>query len=148
MELRVAENDKRALAADWVERANERLLEAESLMKRGYARGAVPSAYFAIYAAMRALLRLKGVNVENPRRAFSAFDTHFVKPRLFSFTLMGEAETVEKIRELADYYETAPIPKAQARYAVNAAAEFVAGVEEFIKADKEIKVKADRKKKQ
>gem|GEM_PF-2296330 len=58
---------------------------------------------------------------------------------------MVEAETVGKIRELADYYELAPIPKAQARYAVTAAARFVAAVEKFIKNNEPVKRKGSGK---
>jgi len=143
--VRGSKNDRKALAAHWVERANGRLLEARLMMRRGWGRAAVPSAYFAIHAAMRALLRLKGVNLKNPRRAFSSFNNHYVRPDLFPQALMVEAETVGKIRELADYYELAPIPKAQARYAVTAAARFVAAVEKFIKNNEPVKRKGSGK---
>jgi uncharacterized protein (UPF0332 family) len=138
-EGRDEENAK--IAADWIRRANDHLQAARSLLAKRMPAGAAPAAHSAIYAATRAVLRLRGLALKDPRRAYQVFNARVVKPGYFAFDLMAHAETVEKIRELADYYELAPIPKAQARYAVNAAAKFVAAVEKYFKESKRGSVK-------
>ena len=139
-------NDQVTALARWrLESAKARLTEARDLLRtRGYP-GAINRAYYAIFTAARALLALKRIDSKTHQAAFLLFQKHYVKTGLFPRELGELAKRAKGIREAADYDDYIEVKAVDARREVNAAAKFIAGVEGFITADKEVKRKGDGK---
>ena len=129
-------DERRALAEGRLAAARERLQEAQTLMRGGLFKGAVTRAYYASFAAMRALLATKGVDSKSHQGVASLFAVHFVKAGLFPRDFTAYVERARSRRERADYEELTVMAEADARREYAAAAKFVAAVEKYFKQTK------------
>ena len=140
-------SERKVLAEGRLATARERLKEAQTLLRDDLFKGAVTRSYYAAYAAMRALLALKGLDSKSHHGVASLFTINFVKTGLFPRDFTAYIERARSRRERADYEELTAMTEAEARREYAAASKFVAAVEKFIKADKEVRLKGDPKKK-
>jgi uncharacterized protein (UPF0332 family) len=120
------------LAEGRLAKAKARVVYAKDARK-GWYDEAVTRAYYAILAAMRALLALKRFDSKSHEGVIHLFNTHYVKTGLFSKEFIPEIERARNRREHADYDEVAPVSADDARRQINAAAKFVAAVEKYFK---------------
>jgi uncharacterized protein (UPF0332 family) len=125
-------DEARALAERRIEVANERLAVAKQLQRGGFYRDAVNRAYYAAFAAARALLALKRLDSKTHQGVINLFYKHYVKPGYFPKTTGAFLEKARGLREKADYDEFAPITAEKTREEVKGAAAFVAAVEKYL----------------
>ncbi len=92
----------RGLAERRIEVANERLDEAKNLQQAGLYRGAANRAYYAAFAAARALLALKRLDSRTHQGVIKLFYKHYVKPGLFPKKYGSFLENAKVLREKAD----------------------------------------------
>jgi uncharacterized protein (UPF0332 family) len=129
-------DERRALAEGRLATARERLAAAKTLLRNGFYKDAVARAYYAAYAAMRALLATKGLDSKSHQGVASLFTVHFVKSGLFPRDFTACVERARSRRERADYEELTLMGEADARREYAAAAKFVAAVEKYFKQSK------------
>jgi len=115
-------------AAAELERANECLREAQTLLASSFAYGVASRAYYAVFHGTRALLFSIGVEPRSHRAAMSLLGEHFVKTGLLSPAMARTAARMQRDREDADYMTEAVFTLEQARELIAAAQGFLAEV--------------------
>ena len=103
---------------------------AKVLLELGDSDGACSRAYYAMYDAARACLAWACVTPERGEfkthhGLIAAFGLHLVKPGFFPVEIGKALQTVQTLRQLADY-EATQVPRDKAEQALIASEKFVA----------------------
>ncbi len=87
-------------------RAGKNLVEAEDLLRLGHREAAISRAYYAMFAATRALLAAKGMAFSKHSTVIAEFGRTFAKPGLLDSRFHRYLREAFRRRADADYDET------------------------------------------
>jgi len=119
---------------EYMEQARERLADAQKILGLVHPAVALNTAYYAMLNAARAALSERGEHAKTHSGTWTLFSSTFVAPGEFDQGLSALARQAKEAREKGDY-EAIPPTAEQATEFVEAAAEFVAAIEELLQAD-------------
>ncbi|MEW6681148.1 MAG: HEPN domain-containing protein, partial [bacterium] len=113
------------LAKYRIEKAEERLVEAEDSLAKNHYGLSVNRTYYAMFTAARALLALKELDSSKHSGVIALFNQHIVKPGFFSKEIGKLLVKAKDIREDADYGDFVKITKEDAQTQLAYAKEFI-----------------------
>ncbi|MEW6482932.1 MAG: HEPN domain-containing protein [bacterium] len=113
------------LAKYRIEKAKERLVEAEDSLAKNHYGLSVNRTYYAMFTAARALLALKELDSSKHSGVIALFNQHIVKPGFFSKEIGKLLAKAKDIREDADYGDFVKITKEDAQTQLAYAKEFI-----------------------
>ena len=116
-----------------LEVANERLDVAEHLVEYGDYKTAANRLYYAVFAAMKAVLALEGFDSKKHSGIISRFRQNYVKTGVFDSRLSAIIDDLEIVREDSDYDDFYVVAKADIENQTVNAKYFVATVESYLK---------------
>lgn len=119
-------------ADDLLAQARVRLRESEALAKAGLFDGAVGRAYYAAFAAARAMLAMNGNRAKTHRGVIQQFGKAFVQSGAVEVRVGRALAQLHRKRELADYGTGHALTKAEAETAIGLAAELIAVAERHV----------------
>jgi len=112
--------------------AEERLDEAHLLLEQNFYNGAVSRAYYAMFAAARAALLTREIQVKTHTGLRSAFGNEFIKNGQIDKIYGRMLSRGEHIREEADYGSDKRITKEEAEATVISASSFIQIVKDIL----------------
>lgn len=115
-----------------MEVAHERLEVAKHLLEYGDYKTAANRLYYAIFAAMKAVLALDGFDSKKHSGIISRFRQDYIKTGIFEIGLSAIIDNLEVIREDSDYDDFYIISKEDLSIQTNAADFFVRKVEQYL----------------
>ena len=117
------------LAKQRMEKAKNRLADAEDNYERGSYETSVSRSYYAIYAAAKSLLATKGLDSSKHSGVISLFNLHFVKTGIVSKEISAIIINAREARVKSDYEDWFEITQEEAKFQLENAGRFVAEVE-------------------
>ena len=133
----ISENVK-ALIQYRIEQADESLEAASLLLQRNLLRRSVNIAYYAMFYALLDLLATKQLGTSRHSGALSLFDREFVKPGQFSPELSRSLHLAFERRQTHDYGELIPLNREEAQRTLDAAVEFLAAIETYLRSTRHL----------
>lgn len=115
-----------------LERADQALAAAETLLAGGFVDFAASRAYYAAFYAATALLLNKEKSFSKHSGVIGAIHKHFVKPGVLEKRVGKNLNWLFELRSLGDYGVTGHVPQEEARQAIQVAGEFVVQVKLFL----------------
>jgi uncharacterized protein (UPF0332 family) len=116
-----------------MQQAHDTLEEAQILLDASAVRGTVNRAYYAMFYALLALLATKQLGTSRHSGALSLFDREFVKPGLFPPEFSQSLHLAFERRQTHDCGEMIPLDREVPQETVDAAVEFVAAIEAYLR---------------
>ncbi len=116
-----------------IQQAHDTLEEAQILLDASAVRGTVNRAYYAMFYALLALLATKQLGTSRHSGALSLFDREFVKPGLFPPEFSRSLHLAFERRQAHDYGEMIPLDREVPQETLDAAVEFVAAIEAYLR---------------
>jgi uncharacterized protein (UPF0332 family) len=116
-----------------MKQARDTLEEAQILLDASAVRGTVNRAYYAMFYALLALLATRKLGSSRHSAALSLFDREFVKPGLFPRELSRSLHLAFERRQTHDYGELVALDRGVAQESLDAALEFVAAIEAYLR---------------
>jgi uncharacterized protein (UPF0332 family) len=120
---------KYELAKQRMEKAKNRLADAENNYERGAYETSVNRSYYAIYAAAKSLLATKGLDSSKHSGVISLFNLHFVKTGIVSKEISAIIINAREVRVKSDYEDWAEVTQEEAKFQLENADKFVAEIE-------------------
>jgi len=120
-------------ADDLLAQARIRLREAEALAEAGLFDGAVSRAYYAAFAAARAMLATDGIRAKTHRGVIQQFGKAFVQSGAVEVRVGRALAQLHRKRELADSGTGHALTRPEAEIAVALASELISVAEQFVK---------------
>lgn len=107
-------------------------MEAEALLREGLFDGSVGRAYYAAFAAARAMLAADGIQAKTHRGVIQQFGRAFVRSGNVEVRLGRALAQLQRKRELADYGTGHALSNAEAETAAALAAEMIEAAERHV----------------
>ena len=126
------DNEKQILSALRLEKAEENLAAARSLISSGSYRIATTRTYYAIFHAMRAVLALDGIDRKHHSAIIAEFRRLYIRTGLIS---KNQSETISKLSDLrsdSDYDDFFIVSKEEAIEALDEAEAFVSEIRNYL----------------
>ena len=126
------DNEKQTLSAVRLEKAEENLAAARSLISSGSYRIATTRTYYAIFHAMRAVLALDGIDRKHHSAIIAEFRRLYIRTGLIS---KNQSETISKLSDLrsdSDYDDFFIVSKEEAIEALDEAEAFVSEIRNYL----------------
>lgn len=111
-----------------LDRADESVRAAQTLLASGHADFAASRAYYAAFYAATAMLLSEGVEFRRHSGVIAAIHKRFVRSGRLDQTLGRDLNWLFELRSVGDYGETRHVPIDDAQAAIEAADRFVGAV--------------------
>lgn len=121
-----------SLLKGYIEKAEEKLRMAETLLKNSGYDDAVSRAYYTAFHAAKAVLLTEGLTTETHQGVVNLFGLHFVKTGKFDKRFGRMLANLKDDRENGDYEIYSAIDKEVAEQAVNEAREFLKEAKQYL----------------
>ena len=105
--------------------AEEKLVAARLLLEEDLVRDAASRAYYAMFHAAYALVRLRGAAPKTHRGLLSTFADEYVRKGAFPQDLFEAFRSGQSLREQGDYEPSQPPTPEEAEAVISAAARFL-----------------------
>ena len=128
----MAERHQIDLAKYRIEKAKERLLSAEALLKAESFADSIGRSYYAVFTAARSLLAVKGLDSKRHSGVVALFNEHFIKSGLLTKEVYQIITSAKAKRERADYEDYVEFGKEETEEQLKKAKEFVKIVENLL----------------
>ena len=115
-----------------LERAEESIQAARTLISTGHFDFAASRAYYAAFYAARAILLSEGLEFSRHSGVIAAIHQNFVKPRRLDQQYGKDLNWLFELRDIGDYGETRHVPQQDAERAIAAAAQFLKAIKELL----------------
>lgn len=115
---------------EYLEQARDRLADAQKILNVAHPAVIVSAAYYAMLNAARAALSERGEHAKTHGGTWTLFSKIFVATGEFDRELSTLARQAKEVRERGDYEAAPPDAKEAAKY-VDAAAGFLAAIDEL-----------------
>ena len=115
-----------------LERADQALGAAETLLAGGFADFAASRAYYAAFYAATALLLYREKSFSKHSGVIGAIHKHFIKPGVLEKQVGKDLNWLFELRGLGDYGVTGHVPQEEAGQAIQVAGEFVLQVKRIL----------------
>ncbi len=115
-----------------LEVAHERFDVAKHLLEYGDYKTAANRLYYAIFAAMKAVLALDGFDSKKHSGIISRFRQEYIKPGVFDTSLSAIIDSLEIIREDSDYDDFYIILKEDLTAQMQKAEYFINEIEKYL----------------
>ena len=115
-----------------LEKTEERLRDAKSLLETGGFGGSLNRSYYAIFTAIRALLAEKEIDFSKHSAVISYFRQHYIKTGIFDVKFSKYAGDAFEIRNNSDYADFYIASRTDAETQYNHAVEFYEAVKNFL----------------
>lgn len=128
----MTDNENQTISAVRIEKANEDLTAARSLISCGSYRIAATRTYFAIFHAMRSVLALDGIDRKHHSAVIAEFRRLYIRTGLIS---KSQSETISKLSDLrsdSDYDDFFIVTGEEAVEALNKAEAFVSEIKNYL----------------
>ena len=113
--------------------ANEKLTSAKVLLDAGLFKDSVGRSYYAIFAAIRAVLAIRQVDFSKHAGVIAYFQKEFVKTNIFDKKYSKYLQQAFQIRNSCDYDDFFIVSKQDAEEQYERAKEILVVIEEYIK---------------
>ena len=131
----LSEDEKNALIALKVERANETIKEIPVLIEQGFYRTAANRMYYACYYIVSALLLQRGYEARTHNGIITLFSLKFVKTDIVSIKEGRLYRSLFELRQTGDYDELVFIDKEDIETRFEPAKQFIKTIENLIKSN-------------
>jgi len=121
------------LAGYRLKRAREHLQSAEILLNNGMYSDSLSRSYYAVFAAVRALLTTKQLDSKKHSGVISLFNQHFVKTGIVDRSMGKELSKARLRRESSDYTDFYLVTKEEAVNQLKTAKKFIEDIETTLK---------------
>lgn len=112
--------------------ANEKLTSAKVLLDAGLFKDSVGRSYYAIFAAIRAVLAIRQVDFSKHAGVIAYFQKEFVKTNIFDKKYSKYLQQAFQIRNSCDYDDFFIVSKQDAEEQYERAKEILVVIEEYI----------------
>ena len=117
-----------------VERAVNRLVEAEVLLREEMWGGSVNRSYYAVFCMIQAMLNSRDIHVKTHKGAHIKFHEIFIKTNLLDETLGPIPDQVEEMRIGSDYDFEHPVLEGEAVKAFQLSQQFLTEAKKYLDA--------------
>ena len=125
--------EMKALSRVRLENAKERIGYAKQILELGDYKTVANRAYYAVFAAMRAVLALDGFDSKKHSGIISQFRKDYLKTGLFPKEFSAVIDSLVEIRQGSDYDDFYIVTQTEAVEQLHDAEIFVTATEEFLK---------------
>ena len=128
----MTDNENQTLSAVRMEKADENLIAAKSLISSGSYRIATTRTYYAVFHAMRSVLALDGIDRKHHSAVIAEFRRLYIRTGLIS---KSQSETISKLSDLrsdSDYDDFFIVTEEEAIEALNKAEVFVSEIKNYL----------------
>lgn len=128
----MTDNENQTLSVVRLEKADENLTAARSLISSGSYRIAATRTYYAIFHAMRSVLALDGIDRKHHSAVIAEFRRLYIRTGLIS---KKQSETISKLSELrsdSDYDDFFVVSEEEALDALGEADTFVSEIKNYL----------------
>lgn len=122
----------KALSRVRLENAKERIEYAHKILEIGDYKTVANRSYYAVFAAMRAVLALDGFDSKKHSGIISQFRKEYIKTGLFPIELSGIIDALVEIRQGSDYDDFYIVSKEEIVEQLHNAEKFVKETEKFL----------------
>ena len=122
-----------SLIRGYLNKAQEKLTVAETLLKLKDYEDAVSRAYYSVFHAAQAVLLTEGLSSNTHQGLVSLFGLHFVKSGKLEKKFGKFLVELKDDRERSDYEIYSTIDKETATQSIREAREFLEGIQQFLK---------------
>lgn len=124
--------EMKALSRVRLENAKERIEYAHKILEIGDYKTVANRSYYAVFAAMRAVLALDGFDSKKHSGIISQFRKEYIKTGLFPIELSGIIDALVEIRQGSDYDDFYIVSKEEIVEQLHNAEKFVKETEKFL----------------
>lgn len=115
-----------------MEKARQSLKAARNLLKEELEEDSISRAYYAVFHATRAVLRMKSIETKSHKGLISQFALHFVKPGLVEVEYGNILRQEKEDREIGDYETFSSFSSDEAKKRVEDAEKFVKRMKQLL----------------
>lgn len=126
------DNEKQVLSTLRLQKADENITAAKSLISSGSCRIAATRTYYAIFHAMRAVLALDGIDRKHHSAVIAEFRRLYIKTGLIPKEQSGTISKLLDLRSDSDYDDFFIITEDEAIEALDKAEVFVSEIKNFL----------------
>lgn len=126
------EQTKEDLIKGQIEKSEEKLAAARSLLENEYFDDAISRAYYAVFHAASAVLLFEDITVESHSALKTMFGLHFVNKGKIDKKFGRYLNELKDVRENGDYDIFTGFEKVDAEKAVKEAEEFIAEIKKYL----------------
>jgi uncharacterized protein (UPF0332 family) len=128
----VRSKDRVVLSKYRIEKARESIADAKVLFENSSYRSSNNRAYYAIFDTMRAVLALEGSDYKKHSGLIQHFQKEYIKTGVFPKELSKTITSASIIRNASDYEDFYIATKAEAQIQLDASADFINTVVEYL----------------